>query len=101
MRTLITPEVFAALEQVQNNQPDKVMPATMQWRLGYHRVFSRLHAVADSFGHMGYNGSMAWCDPHRQLAVAFIHNYDTTMLNDVRQFILTEQILDFFDNVQF
>lgn len=100
MRTLITPEVFASLEQVQNNQPDKVMPATMQWRLGYHRVFSRLHTVADGFGHMGYNGSMAWCDPHRQLAVAFIHNYDTTMLNDVRQFILTEQILDFFDNVQ-
>lgn len=98
-RTLITPEVFAALQQVQNQQADKVMPATMQWRLGYHRVFSRLHAVADGFGHMGYNGSMAWCDPDRQLAVAFVHNYDTTMLNDVRQFILTEQILDFFDNV--
>lgn len=45
---------------------------------------------------MGYNGSMAWCDPSRDLALAFVHNYDVTMLNDTRQFIINETVLDFF-----
>jgi hypothetical protein len=46
---------------------------------------------------MGYNGSVAWCDPARQLSFAFIHNFDATMLNDVRQFALTEAVLDLVD----
>jgi CubicO group peptidase (beta-lactamase class C family) len=75
-----------------------VMPAVMRWRLGYHRVFSLLHDTTTAFGHMGYNGSMAWCDPNRDLAVAFVHNYDVTMLGDIRQFILNETILNFFDS---
>lgn len=49
------------------------------------------------FGHMGYNGSVAWCDPSRQLSFAFVHNFDTTMLNDVRQFALTEAVLSLVD----
>ena len=47
---------------------------------------------------MGYNGSVAWCDPERQLSFAFIHNFDTTMLNDVRQFALTEAVLNLVDS---
>jgi hypothetical protein len=46
---------------------------------------------------MGYNGSVAWCDPTRQLSFAFIHNFDVTMLNDVRQFALTEAVLGLVD----
>lgn len=95
-KTLINSAVFKALSTIHNEQFDKIMPAVMAWRLGYHRVFSLLHDVSDAFGHMGYNGSMAWCDPSRALAVSFVHNYDVTMLGDDRQFILNETILDFF-----
>ena len=95
-KTLINSAVFKALSTIHNEQFDKIMPAVMAWRLGYHRVFSLFHEVSDAFGHMGYNGSMAWCDPSRALAVSFVHNYDVTMLGDDRQFILNEAILDFF-----
>ena len=94
-KTLINSAVFKALSTIHNEQFDKIMPAVMAWRLGYHRVFSLFHDVSDAFGHMGYNGSMAWCDPSRALAVSFVHNYDVTMLGDDRQFILNETILDF------
>lgn len=96
---LISPTVFNELKTVQNQQLDKVMPTQMNWRLGYHRIFSVCHDVAEGFGHTGYNGSMAWCDPNRALAVAFVHNYDVTMLTDVRQFIINETVLAFFDRV--
>lgn len=96
-KTVIDATTFSQLSQIHNQQLDKIMPAVMQWRLGYHRVFSLLHDMPTAFGHMGYNGSMAWCDPSRQLAVAFVHNYDVTMLNDIRQFILNETILNFFE----
>ena len=94
---LIRAEVFEQLCQVQNQQQDNIMPATMQWRLGYHRVFSLSPHTQNAFGHMGYNGSMAWCDPSRKLAVAFVHNYDVTMMNDIRQFIINESVLDYFN----
>ncbi|ELA08365.1 beta-lactamase [Moraxella macacae 0408225] len=93
---LISPPIFAQLTSIQNQQVDKVMPAQMNWRLGYHRIFSVCHDTADGFGHTGYNGSMAWCDPARGLAVAFVHNYDVTMLTDVRQFIINETVLNLF-----
>lgn len=96
--TLIESHVFNELSTIHNEQFDRIMPAVMAWRLGYHRVFSLFHDVTNAFGHMGHNGSMAWCDPSRDLAVAFVHNYDVTMLNDDRQFILNETILAFFDN---
>lgn len=96
-KQIISAPVIASLSQIHNQAFDKVMPAMMNWRLGFHRVFSVLHPTEHAYGHMGYNGSMAWCDPSRALAVAFTHNYDVTMLNDVRQFILNETILSFFD----
>ncbi len=68
---------------------DAVMPANMRWRLGFHRLFS-MQDVPNAYGHMGYNGSVAFADQERQLSFAFIHNFDTTMLNDIRQFVLSE-----------
>lgn len=96
-KALIDSATFAELSHIHNQVADKVMPAVMQWRLGYHRVFSILHDTEHAFGHMGYNGSLAWCDPSRELSVAFVHNYDVTMLTDIRQFMINETILDFFD----
>ncbi len=104
-RVLIDKATFEQLSTPQVTGLDAVMPAPMQWRLGYHRLFSLCqktdNEVGDTrkqgFGHMGYNGSVAWCDPARQLSFAFIHNFDATMLNDVRQFALTEAVLDLVD----
>ena len=101
-RTLINRATFAQLSTVQVSGMDAVMPTNMQWRLGYHRLIqlcqndsqSQDKATAESgFGHMGYNGSVAWCDPTQQLSFAFVHNFDVTMLNDIRQFALTEGLL--------
>ncbi|MGM8897897.1 MULTISPECIES: serine hydrolase domain-containing protein [unclassified Psychrobacter] len=93
-QTLIDEATFEQLSTPQVTGMDAVMPAHMHWRLGYHRLFSVCANTEAGFGHMGYNGSVAWCDPARQLSFAFIHNFDVTMLNDVRQFALTEAVLD-------
>ena len=107
-KTFIDEATFKQLSTPQVTGLDAVMPAHMHWRLGYHRLFN-LCAHNDSadeivdptllgFGHMGYNGSVAWCDPARRLSFAFIHNFDTTMLNDIRQFALTEAVLSLVDD---
>nr|WP_319822881.1 serine hydrolase [Psychrobacter sp. ENNN9_III] len=93
-QTLIDEATFEQLSTPQVTGMDAVMPAHMHWRLGYHRLFSVCANTEAGFGHMGYNGSVAWCDPTRQLSFAFVHNFDVTMLNDVRQFALTEAVLD-------
>ena len=107
-RVLIDAATFEQLSTPQVTGFDAVMPARMQWRLGYHKLFSvcaheddKTTSVSSGFGHMGYNGSVAWCDPERQLSFAFIHNFDTTMLNDIRQFALTEAVLSFVDDLVF
>ena len=42
----------------------------MHWRLGYHRGFAIGANTRNAFGHYGFGGSGALCDPNRQLAVA-------------------------------
>ena len=110
-KTLINSATFAKLSTLQVSGMDAVMPTHMDWRLGYHRLV-QLSQNPDNgnnqvdteqhkptaFGHMGYNGSVAWCDPTRQLSFAFVHNFDVTMLNDIRQFALTEAVLSMVDN---
>ncbi|WP_296403186.1 serine hydrolase domain-containing protein [Psychrobacter sp.] len=103
-KQIISKEVFEQLSKINVEGSDAIMPASnpnsMQWRLGYHRVFSlsqKNDNLKTAFGHMGYNGSMAWCDTKRELAVAFVHNFDVTMSTDIRQFAITETILDWFD----
>lgn len=106
-QTFIDSATYQQLSTVQVNGLDAVMPASMYWRLGYHRLFSiyqnnnseAVSSSAQGFGHMGYNGSVAWCDPTRQLSFAFVHNFDTTMLNDIRQFALTEAVLSLISEV--
>lgn len=96
-KTIINKQTFTQLSSVQSNGMDAVMPAVMKWRLGYHRLFSVCTDTEAGFGHMGYNGSVAWCDPSRQLSFAYVHNFDTTMLGDIRQFALTEAVLYLID----
>ncbi len=96
-QTLIDKATFAELSKPQVNGMDAVMPINMNWRLGYHRLFSLCTDIDTGFGHMGYNGSVAWCEPTRKLSFAFVHNFDVTMLNDIRQFALTEALLEIVD----
>ena len=108
-QTLIDRATFEQLSTPQVTGLDAVMPAAMQWRLGYHKLFSignneratdsSVTLATSGFGHMGYNGSVAWCDPAQQLSFTFIHNFDTTMLNDIRQFALTEAVLGWINEL--
>lgn len=89
---IIDKTTLAKLRTMQTDRPDAVMPADMRWRAGFHRLFTVQNAP-NAYGHMGYNGSVAFCDSDRELSLAFIHNFDTTMLNDVRQFVVSELVL--------
>jgi len=60
--------------EVQNRRWDKVVIIPMHWRLGYHRVFTTGPKTPHAFGHFGFGGSGAWCDPARQLAAALTVN---------------------------
>ena len=62
---------------VQNRGMGKVIPLSMQWRLGYHRVFTnpvRRISMQNGFGHYGYGGSGAWADPDRKLSFGLVVN---------------------------
>jgi CubicO group peptidase (beta-lactamase class C family) len=60
--------------EVQNTSAGRVIPIPMHWRLGYHRVGTLGVRVPNGFGHFGFGGSGAWCDPDRGLAVALTLN---------------------------
>ena len=71
---LLSRATIAEIGRVQNRGRDKVLFAPMQWRLGYHRAFVLGSRVPDAFGHYGYAGSGAFCDPSRNLAMAMVVN---------------------------
>lgn len=60
--------------QVHSSARDKVLFIPMHWRLGYHKAFALGVSAPAAFGHYGYGGSGAFCDPQRELAVALTLN---------------------------
>lgn len=97
---LINAEVFNTLSQIQNYKRDRVMPIAMKWRLGYHRVITLGKRVKTGFGHVGYNGSGAWCDPQRQLSFAYVHNLPVaSMTGDYRLWGLTQEAIRCADGI--
>ena len=65
---------------------DRVLLFPLAWRLGYHRVgaLSR-HRAPLAYGHFGYGGSGAFCDPQRRLSFGFLVNYGFgTPVGDLR-----------------
>lgn len=73
------------ISRIQNTQRGAVIPLPMRWRLGYHRVFTTGPRTPHAFGHFGYGGSGAWCDPSRELAVGYVVNYGIgTPFGDMR-----------------
>ena len=96
---LINPATFAKLSEVQSRKRDRIMPIPMHWRLGYHRVLS-LGKSSQGFGHIGFNGSGAWCDPERQLSFAYTHNFPTgSLTGDYRLWALTQEALRSADKI--
>ena len=99
-QTLIQPHIFEDLSCIQTYARDKVMPVPMHWRLGYHRVFTLGKRVPNAFGHIGYNGSGAWCDPTRELSFSYIHNIKAgSMTGDYRLWWLTQTALRCVDEI--
>jgi CubicO group peptidase (beta-lactamase class C family) len=57
----------------------------MDWRLGYHRVFTSCGTLPNAFGHFGFGGSGGWADPSRELSVAMVCSRGTgTPIGDLR-----------------
>ena len=99
-KQLISTAVFNELSTIQTYARDMVMPIPMHWRLGYHRVFTLGKRVPTAFGHIGYNGSGAWCDPTRELSFAYVHNFKSgSITGDYRLWWLTQTVLQCADQV--
>ncbi|MFW1982948.1 serine hydrolase domain-containing protein [Acinetobacter guillouiae] len=99
-KVFIRPEIFAELSQIQSIKRDRVMPIPMKWRLGYHRVISMGKRAKQGFGHIGYNGSGAWCDPQRGLSFAYTHNFAIgSITGDYRLWGLTQETLRCVDGL--
>jgi CubicO group peptidase (beta-lactamase class C family) len=62
------------LQQQQSKGKDRVVNFPMRWRLGYHQAFALGARLPNSFGHFGFGGSGAWCDPSLNLSVAMTLN---------------------------
>lgn len=71
---LLSYDTIRRASEEQNRGAGRVIPVSMRWRLGYHRVFAVRARVPSGFGHFGAGGSGAWADPQRQLAVALTLN---------------------------
>ena len=71
---LLSPETLTTVKRVQNTGIGRVIPISMRWRMGYHRVFAVGGRAPGAFGHFGFGGSGAWADPDRNLSVALTVN---------------------------
>lgn len=97
----LSEERIAEMGMVQNTRVDRVVPMAMKWRLGYHRLFSVMGKAPNGFGHFGYGGSGAWCDPSRGLSFALTVNTGIgTPFGDTRVASLTTLALRAADRHQ-
>ena len=83
--SLLSPEAVDQMGVVQSMRRDLVLGFRMRWRLGYHLVSTTRGVLDPAFGHFGYGGSGAWCDPSRDLAVGFTCSRGSgTPIGDIR-----------------
>ncbi|MBX3182920.1 MAG: beta-lactamase family protein [Polyangiaceae bacterium] len=73
---LVSPELIPPLYERQSWSPrDRVLQKPLGWSQGFLKeeesVFS---ASPESFGHPGAGGALGWCDPPRELAIAYLPN---------------------------
>jgi CubicO group peptidase (beta-lactamase class C family) len=98
---LLSADRVRRMGEVQNRTRDRVLFLRMHWRLGYHRVFSFGGRLPEAFGHFGYGGSGAWCDPSRRLAVALTLNSGVgTPVGDLRIARLNRRVLQALERLR-
>jgi CubicO group peptidase (beta-lactamase class C family) len=71
---VLSEERVREISNVQSTARDRVLFIPMHWRMGYHKAFTIGLRAPEAFGHYGYGGSGAFCDPSRELAVALTLN---------------------------
>jgi CubicO group peptidase (beta-lactamase class C family) len=82
---LLSEARVSEITTLRSERRDRALQLPMQWRMGYHRAFSLGKQAPDAFGHYGYGGSGAFCDPSRDLAVAMTVNSGSgTPMGDTR-----------------
>ena len=82
---LLSEDTVSRMAEVQSHGPDLVLVLPMDWRLGYHRVFTSCGTLPTAFGHFGFGGSGGWADPSRELSVAMVCSRGTgTPIGDLR-----------------
>ncbi len=82
---ILSEETVGRISSVQRRGRDHVLVIPMDWRLGYHRVFTTRGALSAAFGHFGFGGSGAWADPTRDLSLAMVCSRGSgTPIGDLR-----------------
>ena len=82
---ILSEETVRKASEIQNDQRDRVVMMTMQWRLGYHRVPIVHKQLPRAYGHFGFGGSGGFADPGHDLAVAMVCNRGQgTPIGDLR-----------------
>lgn len=97
---VLAPSTLAQMTQLQSTGRGAVIPLPMRWRLGYHRVFTTGPRTPQAFGHFGYGGSGAWCDPSRELALGYVVNQGAgTPFGDLRLWRLNTAAIRVVDSL--
>jgi len=82
---ILSEETVRKACEIQNDQRDRVIMMTMQWRLGYHRLPIISKQFPRGFGHFGFGGSGGFADPGHELALAMVCNRGQgTPIGDLR-----------------
>jgi CubicO group peptidase (beta-lactamase class C family) len=82
---ILSEETVRKASEIQNDQRDRVIVMTMQWRLGYHRLPIINKQFPRGYGHFGFGGSGAFADPGHDLALAMVCNRGQgTPIGDLR-----------------
>ena len=71
---ILSEETVRKASEIQNDQRDRVIAMTMQWRLGYHRLPLVHKQLPRAYGHFGFAGSGGFADPEHDLALAMVCN---------------------------
>ena len=71
---ILSGETVRKASEIQNDQRDRVIVMTMQWRLGYHRLPLVHKQLPRAYGHFGFAGSGGFADPEHDLALAMVCN---------------------------
>jgi CubicO group peptidase (beta-lactamase class C family) len=71
---ILSAETLRRATRIEGRGFDRVVPFPMRWRLGFHRAATTRGTLPQGFGHFGFGGSGAFCDPATELAVALVLN---------------------------